>query len=288
MLSVVRERLGRNACAPSLLSCALLACQAGPPPDLVRVELPELVASADPVRVSVTVRRGGSSAPANEPVSYGVTPPELASVTKDGTLTCLKSGDGKVTADILSVKGTAALRCRLVERLELGELPLFDVSAPPRTLTPRALAKGGVDLGDVPFTVTSENPRLLKASALTLTPVAVGETSFTVHAGTKQQKVPARIVRTLDPEALPLEGGRRIYFSLPDGKYEVEVVFPSDKQLSVEWRGAPYCAYKATARTHQSRCTLQGKGGAVIDNPAFVLTGSTEVSKQGVSIREVP
>ena len=287
MLRVVRERFGRNARA-TVFSCSLVACQAGPPPDLVRVELPELVSSTNPVRVSVTLRRGGSSAPASEPVSYSVVPAQLAGVAQDGTLTCQKSGDGKVTADVLGVKGTAALRCRLVDRLELGDLPLLDVNAAPLTLSVRALAKGGAELSDVPVTVTSLNPRVLKTSALTLTPLAVGETSFTVRAGTKEQKVPARVVRTLSPEALPLDGGRRIHFSLPDGKYEVEVSFPSEKPLTVEWRGAPYCSYKATARVHHARCTLQGKGGAVIDNPAFVLSGSTDVSKQGVIVREIP
>jgi hypothetical protein len=287
MLRVVRDRSGRGV-SIALLSCFLGACRSGAPPDLVRVELPELVTSPDPVRVSVSVRRGGSSAPANEPVSYSVAPPELAAVAKDGTLTCLKSGDAKVTADVLGVKGTASLHCRLVDRLELGELPALDVNAGPQTLSVRALAKGGAELNEVPVSITTQNPRVLKASARTLTPLAVGETSFTVRAGTKQQTVPVRIVRTLDPEALPLDGGRRVHFSLPEGKYEVEVTFPSDKQLQVEWRGAPYCAYKATARKHQARCTLQGKGGAVIDNPAFVLNGSTEISKAGVVVREIP
>lgn len=287
MLRVVRERLGQAAWA-AVVSGSLLGCQKGSPPDLVRVELPELVTSNDPVRISVTVRRGGSSAAAKEAVSYAVTPPELGSVGKDGTLSCLKSGDGQVTADVLGVRGSAGLRCRLVDRLELGELPVLDVNAPPPALSVRALAKGGAELSDVPITITSLNPRVLKSSGLLLTPLAVGETSFTVRAGTKEQKVPARVVRTLDPEALSIEGGRRIHFSLPDGKFEVEVTFPSDKPLSVEWRGAPYCSYKATARKHQARCTLQGKGGAVIDNPAFVMNGSTEVSKQGVTIREIP
>lgn len=287
MLRVVRDRFGHAAWI-AVVSCCVAACQRGTPPDLVRVELPELVTSPDPVRVSVSVRRGGSSAAAKEPVNYSVSPPELAALTKEGTLTCGKSGDGQVTADVLGVKGTATLRCRLVERIEVGEMPALEVNAPPRTLSARVLAKGGAELSDVPVTITTQNPRVLKASALTLTPVSVGETTFTVRAGAKEQKVPVRIVRTLDPEAMPLDGGRRIYFSLPQGRYEVEVAFPSDKPLNVEWRGAPYCSYKGTARTHQARCTLQGKGGAVIDNPAFVLDGSTDVSKRGVTIREVP
>ena len=121
-----------------------------------------------------------------------------------------------------------------------------------------------------------------------LTPRGVGETTVTLRAGNKERKLPVRIVKTLSPEALPLEGGRRIFLSTPDGKYEVEVNLPVEKTFAVEWRGAPYCAYKASGKTHRASCTLTGKGGAVIDNPAFLVSGSTEVSREGISLREVP
>jgi hypothetical protein len=264
------------------------ACQSGPPPDLVRVELPELVASPDPVKATVHVRRGGTSSPATGPLALSVVPPDIATASKEGTLTCQRSGDAKVFADVQGVKDDAPLRCRLVDRLELGELPRFDVSRPPVTLTVRALAKGGAELGDVPISLATDSPRLLKASAQTLTPLAVGETSVSVRAGNKERREKVRIVRTIDVEALPLEGGRRIYFSLSPGKYEVEVSLPVEKTLNVEWRGAPYCAYRGSNRIHRSTCTLQGKGGAVVDNPAFVLDGSTDVSKKLIQILEVP
>jgi hypothetical protein len=272
----------------TLAPLLVLACQGGPPPDLVRVELPELVTSEDPVRPNVFVRRGGTSKPLDEPATLGVSPGDLASVRPDGTIACAKSGDGKLTVTVKGVVGERTLACRLVERIELDDVPLLDVAGSPVTLAPRAVTKAGKTLADVPIALRSQSPRLLAASGLTLTPLAVGETSFTLTAGTRERKVPVRIVKTLSPEALPLEGGRRIFFSLGDGKYEVEVTLPTDKPLAVEWRGAPYCAYRATAKTHKASCVLQGKGGAVIDNPAFLLTGTTEVSREGVALREVP
>jgi hypothetical protein len=285
----MKRELGLRSLPVALtIAAALTACQSEPPPDLVRLELPELVTGADPVRATVHVRRGGASKPASGPVALSVVPPDIASTAKDGTLTCTKSGDAKVTADVQGVKDDAPLRCRLVERLELGELPTFDVSGAPVALAVRALGKGGKELSDVPVSISTDNPRLLKASALTLTPLAVGETQVSVRAGGKERREKVRIVRSIDAEALPIEGGRRISFSLSEGKYEVEVTLPADKALAVEWRGAPYCAYRGTGRVHRSNCTLQGKGGAVVDNPAFVTQGSTEVSKNGIKIREIP
>lgn len=278
--------LGR---AVSGLAVVLLAaCQKGPPPDRVRVDLPELIVSPDPTRPTVHVRRGGTSKLLEEEATFSVTPPELASVAKDGTVTCRKSGDGRFEVSVQGVKAQRRLGCRLVERIEVGELPLLDVNGPPVQLAARALTKAGGELTDVPITVRSQSPRVLTASGLTLTPLAVGETSVTLRAGTKERKLPVRIVKTLSPEALPLEGGRRIFLSTPDGKYEVEVNLPVEKTFAVEWRGAPYCAYKASGKAHRASCTLTGKGGAVIDNPAFLVSGSTEVSRAGVSIREIP
>lgn len=278
----------RSPVRVALVVAGLAGCQAGPPPDLVRMELPDQLLSSDPLRPTVHVRRGGASKLLDEPAEFAVTPPELATAAKDGTITCTSSGDGRVSVSVQGVKAERKLACRLVERIEVGELPLLDVSGSPATLTARALSKAGKDLADVALVATSQNPRVLAVTGTTLTPLAVGETTVTVRAGTRENKVRARVVKSFTPEALPLEGGRRIFFSLPEGKFEVEVTLPSEKSLSVEWRGAPYCAYKATSTTHRANCVLQGKGGAVVDNPAFLLSGTTEVSRQGISIRQVP
>ena len=50
-------------------------------------------------------------------------------------------------------------------------------------------------------------------------------------------------------------------------------VMAMTRTLAVEWRGAPYCSYRATGRTHRSTCVMQGKGGVVFDNPANLSLG---------------
>jgi hypothetical protein len=272
-----------------LLASLVLACACeGPPPEQVRLELPELVTSSEPVRATVHARRGGASSEVTQKVDFAVTPADVATVGKDMNLTCRKSGDATVTASVQGVRASATVKCRLVERLETSNVPLFDLSGPPVTLQVHALGKSGAPLEDVPVTLSTDSPRIVSVSGTTLTPLAVGETHVTVSAGDRSTKLPVRVVRTLHPEALPLEGGRRIYFGLPEGKYEVSVELPLDETLSIEWRGAPYCAYKGSGKHHVSSCVLEKKGGAVVDNPGYLSTGGTEVSAQGISIREVP
>jgi hypothetical protein len=268
---------------------ALVACNEGPAPELVRLELPEMVTTTDPARALVRARypmKGSAVSPG--PHEYTVAPPDVATVAPDGAVSCQKTGDAKVVVTIKGVKGETTLRCRIVERVELGEIPPLDVSRGPVTLAARALGKKGKVLDDVPVVVTSERPSVVRVSGLTATPLSVGETGLVARAGNAEKKLKARVIRTLSVEALPLDGGRRINMSLKEGKYELSLAFPSERTVSVEWRGAPYCAYKATNKTHRSNCVLQGKGGVVFDNPAFLASGSTEVSTNGVVLAEVP
>ncbi|HEX6276531.1 MAG TPA: hypothetical protein VFZ53_25995 [Polyangiaceae bacterium] len=268
---------------------ALAACNQGPAPELVRLELPEMVTTTDPARALVRARypmKGSAVSPG--PHDYAVTPADVATVAPDGAVACQKTGDAKVVVSIQGVKGETTLRCRLVDRVELGELPPLDVTRGPVTLAARALAKNGTALDDVPVVVSSERPSVVRVSGLTAAPLSVGETGLVARAGNAEKKLKARVVRTLNVEALPLDGGKRINMSLKEGKYELSVAFPSERTLSVEWRGAPYCAYRATSKSHRSNCVLQGKGGVVFDNPAFLASGSTEVSTQGVTLAEVP
>jgi hypothetical protein len=273
----------------ALFAALAAGCNQGPAPELVRLELPEMVTTSDPVRTLVRARypmQGSVVSPG--PHEYEVAPPDVATVSPDGAVTCRKTGDAKIVVSVRGVKGDAMLHCRIVDRVEVGELPPLDVTRGPVTVTARALAKGGKALDDVPVVVSSERPSVVRVAGLTLTPLSVGETGLVARAGNAEKKLKARAVRTLNVEALPLDGGRRINMSLKDGKYELSVTFPVERTLNVEWRGAPYCAYKATSATHRSSCVLQGKGGVVFDNPAFLENGATEVSTKGVVLAEVP
>jgi len=285
----LRGRFFSNA-APFVLSAlASAACDKGPAPERVRLELPAMVTSTDPAQALVRARyprQGLVVSPG--PNDFEVVPPDVATVSPQGAVVCKKTGDAKVTVSIRGVRGDAPLVCRLVDRVEVGELPPLDVARGPVTVSALALDKSGTELSDVPVVVSSERPSTVRVAGVTLTPLAVGETGIVARAGNAERRLKARVIRTLELEALPMDGGRRINMSLKEGKYELSVTLRTARSLSIEWRGAPYCSYRATGKTHRSTCVMQGKGGAVFDNPAFLDSGSTEVSRQGVVIAEVP
>lgn len=268
----------------------LAACNSGPPPQSVTPSLPEVVTSTDPLLVNVKVRdASGRSDVGKPPFELAVTPADLAEVKKDGSVRCQKSGDGKLSVTIRGTSGSAPLRCRLVDRLEAPPLDRVDISKGTFVLAVKALGKDGQELSDVPITVSPTKGAPLKVKGLELTPAEVGETELVVRAGSAQAKLPVKVVRSIKPEALPMQDGRRINFSLGEGRYEITVKLQSPKPLRIEWRGAPYCDYKGgAAAEHVSTCVLQGKGGVVTDNPKFVDSSDTTVSHDGITLLEVP
>jgi hypothetical protein len=253
------------------------------------MELPSVVLDRTPVRPVVKARRSRESTTV-PPGGYvlRVEPPELATASADGTLSCVKSGDGRGIVDVQGVSARAELKCRLVEGIELEEISTLDLNGAVVTLTARALDKAGRELGDVPISFSSTNREIVTVKDYQVTPVAVGAATLVVRAGGVEKKLDVRVVRSIDYKAEPLRGGRRVDIALPAGNHEIEVTLKEPKELRIDWRGARQCNYRATAALHRSSCVLEERGGAVVDNPVFVESGETAIDTSRIVVRQIP
>ena len=271
------------------LGVGLAGCQKEPPPESVRMELPSVVLDRTPVRPVVKARRSRESTTVPQGgYVVRVEPPDLATPSPDGTLSCAKSGDGRGIVDVQGVSARAELKCRLVEGIELKEIATLDVKKGAITLKARALDKVGRELGDVPLSFSSTNREIVTVKDYQVTPVAVGAATIVLRAGGVEKKVDVRVVRSVDVKAEPLRGGRRVDIALPPGNHEIEVTLKAPKELRIDWRGARQCNYRATAALHRSSCVLEEKGGAVVDNPAFVESGETAIDANRIIVRQIP
>lgn len=273
----------------SVLASGMIGCEQSTPPADLRIEFPERIVSADPAAVVVQltsadgVRSRGTGA-----YEFSVVPPDLAIVHPRGMVTCQKSGDGTLKVSVASVSKSVPLRCRLVDRIEVSDLKNVELSSGPFVPKVRVLSEGGQELGDVEFWLNSKSPGVIVPTGNQLAPKDVGTAIIVARAGQVAHEFKVEVVRRVTPEVLPIDGNRRIHLSLSPGKYRLTVKLSSPRALSVEWRGAPYCNTSATDLEHSSTCVLRTKGAVVFDNPAHLLTGSTEISIQGVSLYEVP
>lgn len=267
----------------------LLACSRREIPHDFRVEVTDVIASTDPVKVTIRtvdedhrVRTGADEYP------FSVAPAGLAKVDAQGTLNCLRSGDGSVQLTLGPNTRSAPLKCRLVAKVDASNVGRVELTAGPFKPKIRILAKDGQELDGVELLLSSKNTGVLFPRGSELVPQLVGTATVIARAGLVTQEFTVDVVRKVTPEALPIDQNKKIFYSLETGKYELTVKLPSSKRLVAEWRQAPYCNYSKESNEHVMTCVLRTKGGVVFDNPAYLISGSTEISTDGVAIFEVP
>lgn len=274
-----------------LIASIAVACQKGPPPRAVAVELPEQVFGGEAARAIVGITdTNGQRSTSNADHDFVVEPADLASVTKKGFVTCEKSGDGKISVTIQGVTGSVPLSCRMVTDIEIPDVGRVDIGDGPFQPKVTIRDKAGKELSDVKLTYSPQITSAVKAKGLELVPVGVGQTEVVASAGPAKTTFKVEVVKRLKPEALPMDNNKRIDFSLPPGNYELVVNLDTPKPIRVTWRTAPYCHYdhRTPKKQHVATCTLQEKGGVVFDNPVFLNHGELEVGHRYVEIREIP
>lgn len=272
----------RYAALVSLLT--ITACD-GPPPSRVQVDMPEQVLSKAPVRALVWQFDDKNARTEAKSPDVSVSPSDLATVSQGSNVVCQKSGDGSVTASVSGVSNTAPLRCRLVDHLEApDDLGRIEIAGGPVELDVGAYSKDGQRLDDVALSLTTWNSKLLRVEGQKIVPLGVGEAKVRVSAGDAEREFQVRIVRQLKPEPIPIDKDRKLDFTLDPGRYELTIELESEKKLSAEWRRAPYCNYSGTAKVHTMQCLLEVKGGVVFDNPAYLNSGATTVSHDGIRL----
>jgi hypothetical protein len=279
----------RLACSLALGSFGLLpGCNLGEPPQQLRLELPELIISKQPVLLHArAIAQDGTVREASGNLEFKVTPPDLATLAKGGLFSCNRSGEGKVSVTLSGVEGHAKFACKLAARIEAPNKLSLDAAAGEIDAPVKVLDPAGKEL-DLPISLSSDLGGVVLARSGRLVPGNVGHAKLTARVGELTCQIDVEVVRTLKPEVLPVDQNRRISYSLDAGKYRLSMLLPSPHKVSVDWLGAPYCAYRGTGTEHVAECTLQEKGSVSFDNPAFLLRGDKTPSVEGVTLREVP
>ena len=273
------------------LAFTALACDKRDPPSDMRLELPSVIASRDPISVVIHATSAqGVTSTITDGASFAVEPADLATVAQPGLVRCEHSGDGKLSVTVSGVARSVAVRCRIVARIEAGNTGRVELAAGPFKPKVRVLDESGAELSDVDVSFVSKNAGVAYPKDGLLVPKTVGTANLTARAGQASAEFKVDVVRKVVVEALPIDNNKRIYFSLDAGKYELTVKLRVPKRVNVEWRGAPYCNASSDGVDHVATCTLreQGGGGVVFDNPAYLNDGSKTISVDGVQLYEVP
>jgi hypothetical protein len=285
-----KRSMPKPAVSSLMLGCLglLAGCNLGDPPRELRLELPDVITSKEPVLLHArAVAQDGTPREVSGNLDFRVTPPDLATLAKGGVFSCNRSGDGSVSLTLSGVEGHAKFSCKLAARLEAPAKLSIDAAAGEVDPQVRVLDSASKEL-DLPISLTSDLGSVVQARGGRLVPGNVGNAKLTARVGELTRQIEVEVVRTLKPEVLPVDKNRRISYSLDAGKYRLSIQLPSPHKVSVDWLGAPYCAYRGDGTEHVAECTLQERGSVSFDNPAFLLRGDKTPSVEGVTLREVP
>ena len=276
---------------PLGLTLLASACEKGEPPSDMRLELPNVIDSRDPVSVVVHATNAqGVTSTISRGAELALEPQDLGTVSQPGLVKCNRSGDGKLSVTVSGVTRSIPVRCRIVARIEAKDVGRVELTAGPFKPKVRVLDAAGAELGDVDVAFVSKNAGVAYPKDGMLVPKTVGTANLTARAGQATADFRVDVVRKVVVEALPIDNNRRIHMSLDAGKYELTIKLRAPKRVNVEWRGAPYCNAASDGLEHVATCALreQGGGGVVFDNPAYLMDGSKNISLDGVSLYEVP
>src|SRR5690606_27236637 len=114
---------------------------------------------------------------------------------------------------IQDVTGTTDLACRLVDKIEVKDVGRVDVADGPFQPEVRVFDKSGKELPDVDITYSPKITSAVKAKGLQLVPAGVGQSEVVASVGSASATFKVEVVKQLKPEALPMDGNRRIDFS---------------------------------------------------------------------------
>jgi hypothetical protein len=275
--------------AAALLTLGVLSgCPQGAPPRELRLELPALITTKDPVMVHArAVQQDGIPHELGGEQPFQIAPADLASIGKGGMLTCNRSGEGSVTLVVSGVTGKGKFACKLAARLEAPAKLSIDAAAGELDVPAKVFDAAGQEL-DLPLSVTTDLASVVQPRSGRLVPGNVGHAKLALRAGQLSKQIEVEVVRTVKPEVVPIDQNRRISYSLERGKYRLSIKLPAPHKVVVDWLSAPYCAYRGDGTEHRVECTLQHKGGVSFDNPAFLLRGEKTPSIEGVTLHEVP
>ncbi|HEY4157815.1 MAG TPA: hypothetical protein VGM29_06945, partial [Polyangiaceae bacterium] len=190
-------------------------CDHRDPPSDMRLELPSVIDSRDPIAVVVHVTSAqGVTSTLTEGAELAVEPSDLATAKPPGLVTCAHSGDGSLKVSVGGVIRSIALRCRIVDRIEASDAGRVELSAGPFKPKVRVLDKSGAELSDVDVSFVSKNAGVAYPKDGMLVPKTVGTANLTARAGQASADFKVDVVRKVVVEALPIDNNKRIYFSL--------------------------------------------------------------------------
>jgi hypothetical protein len=257
----------------------LTGCQ-GKTPASVELALPQLVAfsSGTVVPIQAWVKnKSGELLKEVTPV-FSLAPPDVAVVTQDGTLRCLKSGRVTVQAAAGQAVARSTFECNLVDRVLAPAQLRIEVGQREPNPGSAVNAEGQLTIG-VSVQMASSDTKVVRPQDNQLVGVDVGSAVVTFTAEDKSATTELSVTQRLENVPLQIRDGEIKNHLLGAGNYEVEVEVTGD-ELDLKWVGGEPesgCYPSEQGLVHRLSCRLPQGGTLILNNDSELFGGDVAV-----------
>jgi hypothetical protein len=266
------------------LACALIAsfalvtgCADRKAAKIVIEPLPDPIFDKNPVAVRARAHNAKDEPLPKQPLSFAVTPPEVAELASGGALRCLRTGDAQLAVTGGPAVANLTVRCRIPTEVAMPAAIRLVVGDPPQPIDARALGEGGRVMEDVRVPLASSDEAVLRIEAGRAAPVAIGRAQIRATMGVVQAVAAAEVVERIVSSPLVLEEGKATTIRLDPGTYEVSIdarpAVRAPQGVTVSWDGVR-CPAQLEAQTHRLTCVVHEAATLTVKNPVSYGLGA--------------
>ncbi len=178
-------------------------------------------------------------------LAYRAVPESLISVTRDGHVTCRRSGDATLYLTAGAANAHLPVRCRLIGRIQMPFEISLPLGGPDRPVDLSAYDESKQPMGNVRVGMSVRDSSIVRLDRGMLKPVKFGRTIVDADAGGKVRFwVPVNVYeQVLQARPIAISPGAATSWDLQPGRYVLDLRLSSPDtgaRIAVSWNGT-YC-----------------------------------------------
>ncbi len=188
--------------------------------------IPTIFSTSTEYALGPTVINKAGNAIADATPTFKVTPASVATVTSEGGLRCIKTGDATVRASAgAATPHEEKVQCRIVKAIAL-ERPAIRLLVGNEPVSPgiKILGSDDAPMKEIAPTIAIADDVAIVTNGGRLRGLRVGATTATVTAGDETATIQLEVVRKIETKPIILNDGDKINITVPgQGRFEVQV-----------------------------------------------------------------
>ncbi|MDQ8166031.1 MAG: hypothetical protein P3A28_09805 [Gemmatimonadota bacterium] len=261
---------------------ALTACGGGGPPARIVVGISDTVVvhSQRPTAIPAEARDAEGLVVAKVAISYRLTGGDSIPMTSDGTVTCTRHADAKVTATAGALSTVALVRCRPIRSIHMNGPVQFIAGDTAQPLVTQIVGLNGEALDVVAGSVAIDDRAVAGAEGMRITAREPGAARVTLTVGDSSATADVNVYEPLDalvrlrPEQkfvavrLSLRSGEYRRWTLPAGTWMLTMLPYKDEKRGIRLKVAGASCVPEPISPRRISCTTADSAYVTVEHPS--------------------